>query len=341
MDANLDQIVADKQGMRKILARYQNPDVWRSLWELATSIIPYLLLWVAMVYSLRISYFLTLALSVLAAGFMMRTFIIFHDCGHGSFFKSRRANEIVGVITGLLTFTPYHHWRRDHAIHHATAGDLDRRGVGDVKILTVQEFLAMPGYKRLAYRVLRSPWIMFTIGSFLVFSVFHRFPRPKSDPVERRSVYWTNFALAGLIALLIYTIGWQAYLLIQVPILFFGTSVGVWLFYVQHNFEGTYWKRHPSWDFTEAGLYGSSFYKLPGLLQWFSGNIGFHHIHHLNSRIPNYLLPKCYRDNQVFHIQPLTIKTSLRSLRLRFWDEAAGRMVGLEILKTLPDNPNV
>jgi omega-6 fatty acid desaturase (delta-12 desaturase) len=180
---------------------------------------------------------------------------------------------------------------------------------------------------------MRNPLIMFTIGSFLVFSIFHRFPRPGTGLRERRSVLLTDLALAGLIAGLIYLIGWQAYLLIQVPVLLVATSCGVWLFYVQHNFEGTYWDRHEGWDFFKAGLNGSSFYKLPAILQWFSGNIGFHHIHHLNSRIPNYYLPKCHRDNPVFQVQPLTLLTSLRSLRLRLWDERNRCLVGFEALK--------
>lgn len=326
----------DRAALRAILARYQQPDLWRSLWQLANSLIPYIVLWYLMVLSLKVSYFLTLPLAVLAAGFMIRLFIIFHDCGHGSFFQSRRANELVGNLTGLLTFTPYEHWRHDHAIHHATAGDLDRRGVGDVKTLTVQEFLQLPRWKRIGYRIMRHPLIMFTIGSFLVFTVFHRFPRPGSGLRERRSVLFTDLALAGLIAGLIYLIGWQAYLLIQVPVMLVATSCGVWLFYVQHNFEDTYWDRHERWDFFKAGLNGSSFYKLPAILQWFSGNIGFHHIHHLNSRIPNYYLPKCHRENPVLHVQPLTLLTSLRSLRLRLWDERARRLVGFEALKRYP-----
>lgn len=322
-----------KTEVREILARYQQPEVWRSLWQLVNSMVPYFLLWYLMVLSLKVSYFLTLALAVIAAGFMVRIFIIFHDCGHYSFFKSRRANEVAGVITGLLTLTPFQHWRHDHAIHHATAGDLDRRGVGDVQTLTVQEYLALPRGKRFAYRVWRHPLIMFTIGSFLVFTVFHRFPRPNAARRERWSVYRTNLALLFITAALIYWVGWRTFLLVQVPIQFIASSIGVWLFYVQHNFEGTYWKRHESWDFFQAGLNGSSFYQLPGILQWFSGNIGFHHIHHLNARIPNYHLPKCYHEHPVFHVRPLTLLTSLRSLNLRLWDEETGRMVGFEIFR--------
>ncbi len=333
MNKSVETSFDDKTLLREVLAGYQLPDLWRSIWQLANSIIPYFVLWYLMVLSLQVSYLLTLALAILAAGFMVRTFIIFHDCGHGSFFKSRRANDITGRITGLLTLTPYQHWRHDHAIHHATAGDLDRRGVGDVQTLTVQEYLALPDWKRFTYRVMRHPLVMFTVGSFLVFVLFHRFPRPNAGKRERWSVYWTNLALAGLIAGLMYWIGWKAFLLIQIPIQLVASSVGVWLFYVQHNFDGAYWKRHEKWDFFQAGLYGSSFYQLPAVLQWFSGNIGFHHIHHLNARIPNYYLPKCYREHQVFHVRPLTLLTSLRSLNLRLWDEDTGRMVGFDVFR--------
>ena len=340
MNPSLDTSENRKQ-IKQILAHYQQPELWRSLWQLANSILPYLLLWYLMVLSLKVSYLLTLGLAVLAAGFTVRIFIIFHDCGHGSFFKSRKANEITGIITGLFAFTPYHHWRHDHAVHHATAGDLDRRGVGDVQTLTVQEYLDLPRWKRVIYRITRSPLVMFTIGSFLVFILFHRFPRPGSGRRERWSVYWTDLALAGLIGAAVVLIGWRAYLLIQVPVMLVASAVGVWLFYVQHNFEGTYWKRHEQWDFFQAGLNGSSFYKLPVVLQWFSGNIGFHHIHHLNARIPNYLLPACYRDNPVLHVRPLTLHSSLRSLHLRLWDESSGRMVGFEILEGNATHANV
>ncbi|MCU0488484.1 MAG: fatty acid desaturase [Anaerolineales bacterium] len=323
----------DKASLRHILSPYQAPIAWRSIWQVINTLVPYVALWVLMYFSLRVSYWLTLALAVPAAGFMVRAFIIFHDCGHGSFFKSRQANDILGNLTGILTFTPYQRWRHDHAVHHATAGDLDRRGTGDVQTLTVEEYLALPWWKRIGYRIMRNPLILFTIGSFLVFTVFQRFYGKDTGRRERISVLGTNLALAGMIASLSALIGWQAYLMIQIPILFLGTSAGVWLFYVQHNYEGTYWERHDKWDFFRAGLHGSSFYKLPAVLQWFTGNIGFHHIHHLSPKIPNYLLPKCHRENPIFHVPPLTIRSSLRCLRLRLWDEKQRRMVGYPALK--------
>ena len=324
----------EKKELREILQRYQQPSNRHSVWQLVNSIVPFIALWVLMVFSLQVSYWLTLALSVPAAGFMVRTFIIFHDCGHGSFFKSRRANDITGIITGILTFTPYYYWRHDHAIHHATSGDLDRRGVGDVNTLTVEEYKALPKLKRIIYRILRNPLILFTIGSFLLFGVFHRFYTPGTPRREKLSVLTTDLALVLIHAGLVLLIGWKAVVLIQVPILFIGASAGVWLFYVQHNFTGTYWSRHDKWDFYTSALRGASFYKLPRILQWFSGNIGFHHIHHLNAKIPNYLLPKCHHENPVFHVQPLTLRGSLKSLSLRLWDEKRGKLVGYEGLKT-------
>jgi omega-6 fatty acid desaturase (delta-12 desaturase) len=326
----------DNARLRELLKRYQRPETWRSLWQLANTLIPYFLLWYLMVLSLEVSYLLTLGLAALAAGFMMRTFIIFHDCGHGAFFTSRRANDTVGFLTGILTFTPYHLWRHGHAIHHATAGDLDRREVGGVlNPYTIQEYQALPLRRRVIYRIFRHPLVMFTIGAFLVFAVSHRFHNRDSGRRERLSVYYTNLALAALIAGMSFLIGWQAYLMIQIPVLVIGSSVGVWLFYVQHNFDGTYWERHGQWDFFKTGLHGSSFYKLPAILQWFSGNIGFHHIHHLNARIPNDLLPKCHRENPALHVRPLTILGSLRSLRLHLWDEEQRQMVGFEALKRM------
>ena len=320
---------------REAVARYQNPDLKRSLWQVTNSVLPFFLLWYLMYRSLEVSYWLTLALAVPTAGFMVRVFIIFHDCGHGSFFKSQRANDLVGTLTGILTLTPYYHWRHDHAIHHASAGNLDRRGVGDVKTLTVEEYRALPPLKRLGYRIFRNPLLMFTVGAWLVFAFVHRFYNRKAGKRERFSVHLTNLALLDIIGLLSWLIGLKAFILVEFPILAITTTVGVWLFYVQHNFETTYWERHGNWDFASAGLKGSSFYKLPGVLQWFTGNIGFHHIHHLGPRIPNYLLAKCHQENAIFQqVRPLTILTSLKSLGCRLWDEKSRRLVGFKALKT-------
>jgi len=339
-DAKLDQRLISSESQaswRRILAKYQTPEYGPSLWQVANTIIPYFILWYGMYRSLSISYWLTLLLAIPTTGFMVRIFIIFHDCGHGSFFKSRRANDIMGFLTGILSFTPYYEWKHNHAIHHATAGNLDRRGVGDVLTLTIDEYLQLPWWKKLGYRIMRNPLILFSLGAFIIFAFVHRFSSKSSGKRERMSVAWTNLALATILVVLSWLIGWKEYLLIQAPILFIATSVGVWLFYVQHNFDGTYWERQDKWEFLKAGLDGSSFYKLPGILQWFTGNIGYHHIHHLSPRIPNYKLPKCHKENPLFHVRPLTISTSLRSLRYRLWDEEAKLMVGYEALKHYRD----
>jgi len=317
---------------RPVVAKYARPDLWRSIWQLLNTLIPYFVLFYLSMRSLEISFWLTLPLSILTAGFMVRTFIIFHDCGHGSFFKSKQANRWVGRITGFLVFTPYQRWTHDHAIHHATAGNLDKRGKGDVYTMTVQEYLEAPWWKRFGYRIMRQPVFMFFFGSLIVFVITQRIP-PGKGKREIASVWWTNLALAIWITLMSFLFGWKAYLIVQLLVIFFGASVGIWLFYVQHNFEGAYWERHDKWDFLNAGLQGSSFYKLPAVLQWFTGNIGFHHIHHLSPKIPNYKLPKAFKENRIFHVKPLTLWSSFKSLTLRLYDEKTRKMVGWSVLK--------
>jgi acyl-lipid omega-6 desaturase (Delta-12 desaturase) len=279
--------------------------------------------------SLAISYWITLAIAVLAAGFMVRIFIIFHDCGHGSFFASRQANAIVGTITGIITFTPYHQWRYDHAVHHATAGDLDRRGVGDVWTLTVAEYRSSPLRVRLSYRLFRHPLVMLGLGGIGIFGLRQRFPSGTGGRRERMSVYGTDLALAAIWLLAGMTMGLRAFLQIQLPILILGTAGGIWLFYVQHQFRGVRWSRHDSWNYYQAAIEGASFYRLPKVLQWFTGNIGFHHVHHLSPRIPNYLLEECHNAVPELREQPaLTLAGSLSSLSLRLWDEENQRLVG-------------
>lgn len=318
---------------RKIVSKYQVPDTWRSIWQIVNTLIPYFALWGVMFWSVGISYWLTLLISIPTAGFMVRTFIIFHDCGHGSFFKSKRANTAVGIITGILVFTPWNHWWHEHAIHHATAGNLDKRGTGDVDTWTVEEYLAAPWGKRVWYRIMRHPLVMFTIGAMIVFSIVQRFPLSSHGKRERASIWWTNLALVVLISGLIALVGWKTYLLVQLPVLLLGTSAGVWMFYVQHNYEGSYWERQDKWDFYKAAMNGSSLYELPAILQWFTGNIGFHHIHHLGPRIPNYKLQECLKENPVLQVKSLNMWSSLKTLHLRLWDEATKQMVGWEILK--------
>lgn len=320
-----------------VVARYASADTRRSIWQLVNTLVPYFLLFYLSMRSMEISIWLTIPLTILTAGFMVRVFIIFHDSGHGSFFKSRTANKWVGRVTGLLTFTPFYRWTHDHAIHHATAGDLDRRGTGDVYTMTVEEYLASPWWKKFGYRVMREPVFMFFFGSIIVFVVTQRIPT--GDKRERESVWWTNLSLAIMVTAACLLFSWQAYVTVQLLVMFFGATAGIWLFYVQHNFDPSYWERHPQWQFVKAGLVGSSFYKLPKVLQWFTGNIGFHHIHHLSPKIPNYKLEECHNENPVFHVPPMTFRMSLASLKFRLWDEKEKMLVGWNALKKYRTQP--
>jgi len=278
-----EEKIMEKQGSegkewQKVIIRYAKPSISRSIWQIINSLVPYIGLWYLMYLSLGVSYWLTLGLSFIAAGFLVRIFIIFHDCGHGSFFRTKSANRIVGTILGSLVFTSYDRWHNDHAVHHKTVGNLDRRGRGDVWTLTVVEYRKLPARKRFIYRVYRNPIILFGIGPFILFVVWSRFTRKKMTREEKRSVYITNLILLVYISGLILVMGWKAFLMIQIPIIYFATVAGVWLFYLQHQFSEVTWSRDDQWDYKTIALEGSSYLKFPRILQWFSGNIGFHHI---------------------------------------------------------------
>ena len=321
---------------RKVVAPYEHSERWRANWQLADTLIPYAALWFALFLSLQVSYWLTLALAVLAAGFMVRLFIFFHDCGHRSFYTSRKANAALGYFLGVLVFEPCDLWWDEHNIHHASAGNLDKRGIGDIPTLTAQEYLRASPWTRFKYRVERYPLTLLLIGAPFVFIVLNRFPSRRADKRERRSVHLTNLGIAGVAAILCYLMGWKAYLAIQLPIIVFGSAAGMWLFYVQHQFEGVYWERGEDWSFVAAALQGSSFYKLPRILQWFSGNIGFHHIHHLSPRIPNYNLEKCHQADPLFQsVKPTTLFSSFKSFSFRLWDEPNKRLVSFGHLRHL------
>jgi omega-6 fatty acid desaturase (delta-12 desaturase) len=327
-----------KPAWLQIVKKYQTPTVPKSVWQIANSFVPYFALWALMVGSLTISYWLTLGLAVFAVGFLTRIFIIQHDCGHQSFFNSRRANDMLGALCGVLTLTPYHHWRTQHARHHANSGDLDFRGFGDIDTLTVNEYLERNWWGRLKYRVFRAPLMLFFIGPSTLFLFLHRFPlkTTRSEKRARASVWWTNAGMLGAFLGLGYFIGYKEVLLVQLPITMIAASIGVYLFYVQHQFEDTYWRNHPEWDYKTAALVGSSFFKLPKVLQWFSGNIGFHHVHHLSPLIPNYLLKQAHEENEIFHnVETLTIATSLRSIFLHLWDENSRRLISFRELRKL------
>jgi len=316
---------------RKLVARFQVSSARRALWQLINSVIPYVLLWIGMVYALAVSYWLMLPIAILASGFLVRIFIIFHDCGHESFFRTRRANHLTGAVTGLLTLTPYLHWRWHHALHHRTAGNLDTRGVGDIWTLTVEEYLESSRWKRLGYRLARNPLILFIVVPFFIFILAQRLHSGIAPPRERRSVHLTNLAIALAALSVSALIGLKAFLLIQLTVSTIAGGAGIWLFYVQHQFEGAYWQRANKWTYTAAALEGSSFYKLPRILQWFSGNIGFHHVHHLSPRIPNYNLQRCHEANSLSlfrRITPITLLASLKSLTFRLWDETRQMYVG-------------
>ena len=314
---------------KEVVARFQKPCLKRALWQVANTLIPYAALWYLMHLALGVSFFLMLPLALLAGGFLVRIFIIFHDCTHGSFFKSKNANVVLGFFTGLLTFTPFYQWRWEHSLHHATSGDLDRRGIGDIWTLTVQEYLEASRWKRFAYRLARNPFILFVIAPLWLFLVQQRLPEKGANGRERRSAYWMNLAILGMALALSALMGWGHYLIIQLCVLMVAGAGGVWLFYVQHQFDGVYWKRNEEWDYTEAALQGSSFYKLPRILQWFSGNIGFHHIHHLSPRIPNYNLERCHNADPLFQkVKPLTLFASFKSFTFRLWDEQQEKLVG-------------
>ncbi len=321
---------------QKIVARYQNPRRPRSIWQIINTLVPYAALWYLMYLSLGVSYWLTLALAVVAAGLLVRVFIIFHDCGHGSFFKSMKVNNFWGFVTGVFTFTPYDYWRYEHARHHASAGNLDGRGFGDVWTLTVKEYLKASRWTRIKYRFARNPVCLFLIGPSILFLVCHRLLGSQGDKRRWRSTHLTNLAILVVGAVLSYFMGVKAYLLIQLPVVMIAASAGVWLFYVQHQFEGVYWERNEGWDYVTEALKGSSFYKLPRVLQWFTGSIGFHHIHHLAPRIPNYNLEKCYREVPLFQdIKPITFWASFRCITFRLWDEQHQRLVGFGYLREL------
>jgi omega-6 fatty acid desaturase (delta-12 desaturase) len=313
---------------REALAPYARPHLGRSLLDVATSVVPYLALSVAMYKALSVSYLLVLVIAIPAAGFLVRTFVLFHDCSHGSFLASRKANLWLGTVLGLFVYSPFLRWRHDHAIHHATSGDLDRRGGGDVRTLTVSEYQALAPRARLGYRMFRNPLVMFGIGPIVALLVGPRIVAKSARPRMRQSVLGTNLALAVVVGAFCWLIGWRDYLLVQAPTLLLAGSAGIWLFYVQHQFEDAYWESAETWTYADAALRGSSYLKLPKVLQFFSGNIGLHHVHHLSARIPNYNLQRAHDENAIFHEVPtLSLGDGLRSVRLKLWDERDRRMV--------------
>jgi omega-6 fatty acid desaturase (delta-12 desaturase) len=320
----------DARTLAEVLERYRTPSFGRSLSQLAVSAVLFALAWTASLLALHVGVWLTIILSAVAALFLMRLFMIQHDCGHGSFFRSQRLNDAVGGVIGVLTLVPYRYWRRTHAIHHKTSGNLTNRTFGDIDLKTVREYQSLSRFGRLKYRLYRHPFVLLGIGPIYQFIFKHRLPLdiPFAWRREWTSVLMTNLGLLLIVVVAWSTIGLRNFLLVQIPISVFAGAIGVFLFYVQHQFEDTYWREHPEWEFHAAGMKGSSHLVLPKPLQWLTANIGFHHIHHVNSRIPNYRLPDChYEQAMARHVTPITLWDGVKCLRLALWDEDARRLV--------------
>ncbi|QQK81234.1 fatty acid desaturase [Salicibibacter cibi] len=327
--------------LKKSVAPFANPNTKSSIWQLVNSILPFILLWFLAYQSLSVSIWLTLALAVIASGFVVRIFIIFHDCTHGSFFKKTKTNRIVGTITGVITHFAFEKWKRSHAMHHATSGNLDKRGTGDIWVMTVDEYINASFWQRFAYRLYRNPIILFGFGPLFLFLLSNRFNRKGAKRKERLNTYVINVSIASIYALLIWGIGWQAFLIIQLPILFISGSLGIWLFYVQHTFEDSYFENEEDWDFVKAAVDGSSYYKLPKIMQWITGNIGFHHVHHLSPRVPNYNLEKTHANTPPLQkATTITMASSLQSIRFRLYDETNQTFVSFKEMKDLLKKPN-
>jgi omega-6 fatty acid desaturase (delta-12 desaturase) len=319
------------------LAPYAVPRLGRSLLDVATSVVPYLALSVGMYFALRVSVLLTLVLAVPAAGFLVRTFIVFHDCTHGSMMPSKRANAWLGALAGMLVLAPFRRWGHDHAVHHASSGDLERRGVGDVPTLTIAEYRARSPRGRFAYQVFRNPLVMFGFGPIFAMVIGPRIATRSQRPRMRQSVLRTDAVLLAVVGALCLLIGWQNFLLVWAPAALLAGSTGIWLFYVQHQFEDAYWQDSQRWSYADAALRGSSYLKLPQPLQFFTGNIGLHHVHHLNARIPNYNLQRAHDETGMFGSVPtLSLWDGLRAPRLKLWDEDQGKLVTFAEARTAP-----
>ncbi len=323
--------VAASEPWQEIVKRWQQPSLWRALWQLVATLTCYVGLWVGIWLSRDVSWWLTMPLAVLAGVLLVRLFILFHDCGHGSFFKSRLANVLVGRVLGVLAWTPFEQWRTEHAIHHATTCDLNRRGTGDVWTMTVQEYLQASRWKRFAYRLARNPIVLFGIAPLVLLVVLERFPRAGGRGREIRSVWFTNVVVAAMAFGLGWLFGFLPYLLIQTTVFLVAGSIGIWLFYLQHQFEDTYWEHQARWQFRIAAVQGSSMYDLPRFLHWLTCHIGLHHLHHLSSRIPNYRLRECLeRHPELQRVRRLSLRESLGCARLALWCEERRKLVSFK-----------
>lgn len=326
---------AEDQMWQKIILKYSKPDLRKSIWQIVNSVVPYAFTWFLLYRSLAYPWWVTFLLSILAAGFLIRIFIIFHDCGHKAFFKSQKANNIVGKIMGIIAFTPFYKWHGQHWIHHATSANLDKRGIGDVWTMTLDEYVKSTRWERFVYRAFRNPFVMFLIGPVFIVFLTNRVTKKSMSKKEKKNVWFTNIVILLISAAISLVIGLKAFLLIQIPVVLIAHVIGVWLFYIQHQYDEVMWVRNSEWEYKNAALHGSSFLKLPAVLQWFTGNIGFHHVHHLSPKIPNYNLARCHYENKIFNeIQPIRLFSTWRALSLNLWDEANVRMIGF---RQIPD----
>ncbi|MBM7552108.1 fatty acid desaturase [Thalassobacillus pellis] len=332
---------ANKQAqLRKNVAAFAKPDTVAGVRQLLNTLIPFFMIWFIAYQSLAISVWLALPLAAIAGGFVVRIFIIFHDCTHQSFFKNNKWNRVVGNITGVLTLFPFEKWKREHSIHHATSGNLDKRGTGDIWVMTVEEYRKASIWQRVAYRLYRNPILMFGFGPLYLFFFTNRHNRKDAKKKERRNTHLTNLAIVIIYSLMIWLIGWKAFLLIQGPVLYISGMLGIWLFYVQHQFEDSYFEEEDEWDFVKAAVDGSSFYKLPKVLQWISGSIGYHHVHHLSPKVPNYHLEKAHESTPPLEkATTITLSTSLESIRFRLYDEKNKKFVSFKEVKHLLKEP--
>lgn len=307
--------------LHKDVAPFAVSDRRKSVMQILNTIPPFLVLWFLAYQSIEYSILLTIGICVIAAGFVVRTFIIFHDCTHGSFFKSKKANDALGTITGVLTLFPYEKWKREHAIHHASSSNLDKRGIGDIWVMTIEEYKAASKWQKAAYRFYRNPLVMFGLGPLYLILINGRINRKDARKRERNNTYLTNLLILVVYAAVAFLVGWEKFLLIQGTIMFIAASLGIWLFYIQHTFEDSYFEEESEWDYVKAAVEGSSYYKLPRLLQWLTGNIGFHHVHHLSPRVPNYSLETAHELNAPLQkATTITLGMSLASLKYRLYD---------------------
>ncbi|PGS47987.1 fatty acid desaturase [Bacillus sp. AFS041924] len=326
----------NQKSLRKQIIPYEKSNLKASIWQMINTFIPFILLWYLAYKSISVSVTLTIIIDLVAALFLIRVFIIFHDCCHQSFFKNKTANKVLGTITGVVTLFPFSQWKHSHSIHHATSGNLDKRGIGDMWVLTVEEYVQASFWTKIQYRLYRNPIIMFGLGPIYIVLIANRFNTKNAKLKERLNTYLTNILIVGVSALFCWTIGWENYLLVEGPIFFVSAVLGIWLFYVQHQFEDTYFEEDDKWEYVKAAVEGSSFYKLPKILQWVTGNIGYHHVHHLSPRVPNYNLEDVHNNTlPLQNVPTITLKTSLTSLKFRLWDEDTKQFVGFKDVKSL------